>query len=102
MIIMYGIREHGTKESYLATGYACCAFIIIMFINGLMRVVWGAVRIFELGSENIKGRDQQVQSEDDIGPLQQIGLLRANTTNDLLSSERRNLRNPSIQIMAPR
>lgn len=46
MIIMHA-SSNASKESYLSIGYACCAFIIMMFINGLLRVVWGFIRSFE-------------------------------------------------------
>jgi hypothetical protein len=63
MIIMFGLRSNSdNKDSYLSTGYACIAFIIMLLINGLMRLVWGFIRIFELCSEDLKSRDQQIQS----------------------------------------
>lgn len=41
MIIMYGIRSYATKQAYLSVGYACCAFIIMMFINRLVEAGLG-------------------------------------------------------------
>jgi hypothetical protein len=46
MLIMYGSRTLTNKFKYLSIGYACCAFIIFLFINGFIRLVWGFVRIF--------------------------------------------------------
>lgn len=41
---MYAIRSSASKAVYLNIGYACCAFIIIMFINALVRLAWGLIR----------------------------------------------------------
>lgn len=62
MIIMYGVRSDAGKDSYLSIGYACCAFIIMMFINALVRLVWGFVRKFEICADDVKGRDQEIKS----------------------------------------
>jgi hypothetical protein len=43
---MYGIRSNANKDSYLSTGYAVCAFIIMLFANALVRLVWGFIRTF--------------------------------------------------------
>lgn len=57
---MYGTRSYAKKDSYMSTGYACCAFIIIMFINALVRLVWGFVRNFEVCYEDMKGKAQEI------------------------------------------
>ena len=44
MVIMYGVRSFANKITYLNIGYAACAFIIIMFINALVRLAWGLIR----------------------------------------------------------
>ena len=42
---MYAVRSSpSNKAVYLNIGYACCAFIIIMFINALVRLAWGFIR----------------------------------------------------------
>lgn len=58
MIIMYGLRSYANKDSYMSVGYACCAFIIMLFVNALTRLVWGFVRIFENCFEEIKSKEQ--------------------------------------------
>lgn len=94
---MYGIRTYASKESYLSTGYAACAFIIMLLVNGLIRLIWGFVRIFEVCFEDMKTRDQQIQSEDEVGPLKYLDFIRANATNnDVFNTDRRNNRSPSI------
>lgn len=93
---MYGIRGYASKDSYLSTGYAACAFIIMLLVNGLIRLIWGFVRIFEVCFEDMKTKDQQIQSEDDIGPLKYLDFYRANANNDVFQTDRRNNRSPSI------
>jgi hypothetical protein len=95
---MYGTRTTAGKEAYLSTGYAACAFIIMLFMNGFVRLVWGFIRIFELCLEDVKSKDQQIESEDNIAPLKYMELKRANTNQELFTTERKYNRNPSIEI----
>lgn len=100
MIVMYATRSTADKDSYISTGYAACVFIIFLFINGLMRVVWGFIRIFEVCMEDVKSRAQEIKSEDDIGPLKYLDLYRANQnqTSNVFPTDRKPNRNPSIEI----
>lgn len=96
---MFGVRsKNDNKDSYLSIGYAGVAFIIMLLINGLVRLVWGFIRIFELCSDDLKSREQQIQSEEDIGPLQYLNFVRNIQNNEMFTTDRNNDRRPSIDI----
>lgn len=99
MIIMYGVRSYASKEVYLSVGYACCAFIIMMFINGLVRLVWGFVRSFEVCYEDVSSRDQEIKTEEDLDPLKFQDIYRANNFATLPADtpKQNNTRRPSIE-----
>jgi hypothetical protein len=97
LIIMYARRTTADKGSHMSTGYAFSAFVVMMLINALVRLVWGFIRQFEKCYEEIKGRDQEIKTEEDIDPLKFLDLYRANANNDgLPSNNRGGARRPSI------
>lgn len=46
-LILVGIRNSGSSSAYMGVGYVICAFVILLLLNGLLRLVWGAFRFFE-------------------------------------------------------
>ena len=55
---MYGTRSKASTESYLSTGYAAIAFVIILLIIGLIRLGWGIVSVLEICIEDYH-KDEQ-------------------------------------------
>ena len=47
MIIMYAVRDKASTYDYMHIGYACCAFVILLLLNGLVRLAIGFAKIVE-------------------------------------------------------
>jgi hypothetical protein len=47
ILIMYAVRDKASNYSYLGLGYFCCAIVVALLANGLVRLVWGFIKIVE-------------------------------------------------------
>lgn len=47
ILIMYAVRDKASNYSYLGLGYFCCAIVVALLVNGLVRLVWGFIKIVE-------------------------------------------------------
>ena len=48
LVIMYARRTLDSRENYFSIGYAASAFVILLLINGLVRVGWSLIRYLEI------------------------------------------------------
>lgn len=44
---MVGVRSKGSSSAYMGLGYTVCAFVILLLLNGLVRLVWGVLKIVQ-------------------------------------------------------
>ena len=47
LIIMFATRNNADTESYLSIGYAATSFVILLLVNGLVRLGWGMITFIE-------------------------------------------------------
>ena len=69
MIALYAGRLIDDSDTYLDVGYACCAFIALLLFNGLIRLAWTLVEIFEECYDDIKAEAVRVESVEENSPL---------------------------------
>lgn len=46
-LILFGIRNSASSATYMGIGYVICALVIILLVNGLVRLVWGMLKQFQ-------------------------------------------------------
>jgi uncharacterized oligopeptide transporter (OPT) family protein len=39
-----GIRSSASSPAYMGVGYVICAVVILLMLNGLVRLVWGLLK----------------------------------------------------------
>ena len=50
---MYATRNTADTPTYLNIGYAATAFVIMLLVNGLVRLAWGMVSFFEVCIDDV-------------------------------------------------
>ena len=68
-MVMYGQRDSADTETYFGTGYAACVFVILLLVNGLIRLGWGMISTVEGCIDDVHKDEQAIKSEDDVKPL---------------------------------
>ena len=46
-LILFGIRNSADSGTYMGIGYTICAFVILLLLNGLFRLIWGILKILQ-------------------------------------------------------
>ena len=82
LIIMYGTRSAASTASYFSTGYAACAFALLLLINGLVRLGWGVIKAFEVCSEDMNMEEHAIKSEVENRPFNEAFALLENEQED--------------------
>lgn len=72
LVIMFGRRSLADKVEYFSIGYAACAFVILLLINGLIRVAWTLIRYFEVLYEDVQASINKVESENNENPCNEV------------------------------
>jgi len=44
-LVLYGQRDSAVSTTFMGIGYAICAFVILLLLNGLFRLFWGFMKI---------------------------------------------------------
>ena len=78
IIIMYGTRSAASTATYFSTGYAACAFVVLLLINGLVRLGWGIIKAFEVCSEDMNMEEHGIKSEVENRPFNEAFALLEN------------------------
>jgi hypothetical protein len=63
ILITYAVRDKASNTSYLGLGYFCCAIVIVLLLNGLLRLVWGFIKIVEGCFSKSKEMKLQVENK---------------------------------------
>ncbi len=63
ILITYAVRDKASNTSYLGLGYFCCAIVALLLLNGLVRLVWGFIRIIEGCFSKSKEMKLQVENK---------------------------------------
>jgi hypothetical protein len=63
ILISYAARGKASNNSYLGLGYFCCAIVIVLLLNGLVRLVWGFIKILEGCFSKSKEMKLQVENK---------------------------------------
>lgn len=43
-LVLYGQRNNSSSSSYMGIGYAICVVVILLLLNGLLRLFWGFMK----------------------------------------------------------
>lgn len=46
-LILVGIRNSGSTTAYMGLGYTICVFVILLLLNGLIKLVWGVIKFIQ-------------------------------------------------------
>lgn len=57
---MYARRSLETTGAYFGIGYAACAFVILLLINGLIRLAWCLVKNIEICYDDIRSENVKI------------------------------------------
>jgi hypothetical protein len=60
---MYAVRSNASNHAYMGLGYFCCAIVICLVVNGLVRLVWGFIKIVEGCFSKSKEMKLQVENK---------------------------------------
>ena len=86
ILITYAVRDKASNTSYLGLGYFCCAIVIVLLLNGLVRLVWGFIKIVEGCFSKSKEMKLQVENKaakekehnEELVPIKSIKELNSN------------------------
>lgn len=63
ILITYAVRDKASNNAYLGLGYFCCAIVVVLLLNGLVRLVWGFIKIVEGCFSKSKEMKLQVENK---------------------------------------
>lgn len=46
-LILVGIRNSGSTSAYMGLGYTICVFVILLLLNGLIKLIWGVIKYIQ-------------------------------------------------------
>ena len=92
---MYARRSLDDKRAYFSIGYAACAFVVLLLINGLIRVGWTIIRYLEICYDDVQSEMVKIESDDNDIPINEVRNMNPQTTRLLI--DRNNERKPSIE-----
>jgi hypothetical protein len=46
-LALYGQRNSASSSAYMGIGYVICAIVILLLLNGLLRLFWGFMKIVQ-------------------------------------------------------
>lgn len=102
---MYAMRVSSSTYSYMHVGYACCVFVVLILINGLVRLACGLAKIIEGCHSKSKEMELQVEQKklkdtepnEELIPMKTIKSSMANLNNIATKSKlMTQLRKPSF------
>jgi hypothetical protein len=97
ILITYAVRDKASNSSYLGLGYVCSAIVVALLLNGLVRLVWGFIKIVEGCFSKSKEMKLQVENKaikekehnEEMVPMKSIKELNSNI-NTLQTKSRLN------------
>ena len=89
MMVVYGQRIEASYDTYLALGYICCVVVALLLFNGLIRLTWNLIYIFEGCYDDIKSEDVKVESVEENAPLKDPGQAPLSSNIRMLPSQGR-------------
>ena len=93
---MVGIRSKGSSSAYMGLGYAVCAFAILLLLNGLVRLVWGVLKILQFCYLEREANYLSVEKDIEDDPPLANPVLTDGRTQTMLS--RANLNHPRSRV----
>lgn len=62
-LVLFGQRNGSTSDAYMGIGYAVCVLVILLLVNGLLRLLWGFLKLAQQCHLERESFEQSVEKE---------------------------------------